>query len=454
MADAPRSSWTDRVWILLPYVLLVASAVLTLLADGTGRANLPVLVGGSVALLAWHTGWFSLRPGILGTRLLPSAVYYVGLVALCAVLLHQSFNFFPLYVVCFPLAFDALPGRWAYVGVALTSGVVIAGPGDVTPTVENTVVTLAAGLVAGLAGWSIRTVEHESARRRAAVTALAAANDDLARSVEENRSLQGRLLTEARSSGVASERARLAGEIHDTLAAGLAGVVAQLEALDAELGEDHPARGRVRTSVTLARDGLAEARRSVRALRPGPLAHQALPAALAESAARVQRTHGLPVTMIVTGEEREVAADVEDVLVRSAREALSNVVRHARATEVRVTLSYLDDAVALDVADDGTGTTPAPDDDDGGSGSGVGSDGGAGAGNVTGTGSGSGSGSGQGLAFMRGRAETAGGTMTVDSTPGEGTVITVTVPAAPDARKSPNRPDAAEWPDASTGARP
>ncbi|MGC5628093.1 sensor histidine kinase [Georgenia sp. Z1344] len=426
MAGGPSVSRTERVWLLLPYALLLVSALLTVLLGGVDRDELPVLLGGSLVVVAWHSWWALRHRSWLETRVVAAVVYFVGLVAVCALLLTVSFNFLPLYVVCFPLAFEVLPGRWAYAGVALVAGVIIAGPGWVTWSVENVVVTLSAGAVAATAGWSIRRLEEESARRRAAVEALAAANADLARAAEANRVLQDRLVSEARTSGVSAERARLAGEIHDTLAADLAGVVAQLEALDAELAPDHPARDRVRTSVSLARDGLAEARRSVHAMRPAPLAEHSLPAALGETAARVRETHGLPVDVTVTGEEREVDAAAEDVLVRAAREALTNVVRHASAGRARVTLSYLDDSVALDVADDGdgfaAGADGAPD-----ASAGPGDGGASGSSNAWGDDDRH-TRTGHGLAIMRERASEVGGFVVVDSTPGEGAVVTVTVP--------------------------
>jgi signal transduction histidine kinase len=83
-------------------------------------------------------------------------------------------------------------------------------------------------------------------------------------------------------------------------------------------------------------------------------------------------------------------------LLKAANEALTNVARHANATAVHVTLSFLGDAVALDVADDGTGSVH--------------------------------NGGGQGLAIMRERVGSVGGDVAVETAPGAGTTITATVP--------------------------
>ncbi|MGO1737728.1 MAG: sensor histidine kinase [Actinomycetaceae bacterium] len=395
-AKAPSGSRFDRVWLALPYVLLAASALTTWLSGDVDGPRLTLVLGVCAVVAAWHS-WAVAHPEWLETRLAPMAIYHAGLVGLCAVLLNFSFHFFPLYLSCYAMAFVALPGAWAYAGVALTTVVSLLVPSLDTWSAENVAVTVVGGVLAAAAGWTIRSLDRESTRRKEALAALAAANADLERAAAENRTLQGRLLAGARSQGVASERARLAGEIHDTIAAGLSGIVAQLEALDVELGDDYALRPRVRTSVELARESLAEARRSVRALRPEPLVRHALPGALAEAVGRFGRTHGLPVRFAVTGEECSVSRAVEDVLLRGAQEAMTNVARHAGASEARVTLTFLGDTVALDVGDDGSGFDARTS-------------------------------GGHGLSIMRERVEEVGGRVVVDSSPGEGTVVTLTVP--------------------------
>lgn len=397
-------SRVDQVWLALPYALLVVAAALTWASGDltTGEPQRVLLASGLVA--AWHTWWTVLHPGWLEIRLVPMAVYYVGLVGLTAYLFHLTFNFFPLYLVCYAMAFVALPGHWAYAGVALTTAVALLGPRLLTWSVENVVVTLAGAVLAAVAGGSIRALEAETARRRTVLAALARTHADLERALAANLDLTERLVVEAREAGVTAERARLAGELHDTLAAGLAGILSQLEALDAELGPGSPLRARVQASLATARDSLGEARRSVRALRPGALTRGTLVTAVRETATHFTETAGVPVEVLVTGRETTLPPACEDVLVRAAHEALTNVARHAGATRVHLTVSYLGDAVALDVADDGTGSS--------------------------GYGPGSGSG-GHGLAIMAERVTALGGRVDVDGAPGRGTTLTVTVPGLP-----------------------
>ena len=150
----------------------------------------------------------------------------------------------------------------------------------------------------------------------------------------------------------------MAREIHDTLAQGLIGVVTQLQAAGAA---DEPAvwRRHHDSAIDLARESLTEARRSVHALRPEPLASGRLDDALAEVAARWSERHGVTAEFTTTGAARRLPPAAEDALLRTAQEALANAARHAAATRVGVTLSYLDHDVALDVRDDGRGFDPA-----------------------------------------------------------------------------------------------
>ena len=102
-----------------------------------------------------------------------------------------------------------------------------------------------------------------------------------------------------------------------------------------------------------------------------------------------------------TGTERPLGAEVEAALLRVAQEALANVRKHAAASQVTLTLSYLDDLVMLDVADDGVGFDPATTRAAGG---------------------------GLGLRAMQERATQLGGHLTIESAPGEGTTIAVELP--------------------------
>jgi len=157
----------------------------------------------------------------------------------------------------------------------------------------------------------------------------------------------------------------------------------------------------------LARDGLAAARRSVAALGPRELDQARLPDAITDVAARWSTTSDVPVRVETVGESRPVLAEIDIALFRVAQEALANVAKHAKASEVAVTLSYLDDVVMLDVRDNGAGFVV--DDVERG---GIAADG-----------------TGYGLRGIRQRIERVGGRLEIESAPGEGTVINASVPA-------------------------
>ena len=230
---------------------------------------------------------------------------------------------------------------------------------------------------------------------------LAETNAKLEAAMAENAGLHAQLLAQAREAGVLDERQRMAGEIHDTLAQGLTGIVTQLEAAGARPADWHR---HVETATQLARDSLTEARRSVQALRPRSLERAPLPEALAEVVERWSGVTGVPAELTTTGTARPLLPEIEVALLRTAQEALANVGKHANATRVGLTLSYMEDLVTLDVRDDGTGFDPA----------------GVPAGTTEG---------GFGLTAMRERVRRIAGTLAVESEPGAGTAISACAPA-------------------------
>jgi signal transduction histidine kinase len=251
--------------------------------------------------------------------------------------------------------------------------------------------------------WFMRYNAVRTEEREQALTDLAEANRKLEATMEENAGLHQQLLTQAREAGILDERQRMAREIHDTLAQGLTGIVTQLQA--AEQAAEDPAgwRRHFAAATGLARESLTEARRSVDALRPEPLEQARLGAAVASVAERWSALHGIAVQVTTTGAEQPMSPAAESALLRAAQEALANVAKHAQATRVGLTLSYMDNEVALDVRDDGKGfdAVPAPPVRDGG---------------------------GFGLTAMRQRIEALAGQLQVESEPGMGTAISVCVP--------------------------
>jgi signal transduction histidine kinase len=173
-----------------------------------------------------------------------------------------------------------------------------------------------------------------------------------------------KLLEQAHQLGVSQERQRLAAEIHDSLTQGFISIVTHLEVAEAKL-EQQPAalradlQGLLNQARKTARDNLTAARQMTWALRPD--LQQVVP--LAESLAKLTdnwaRANGIPVEFSASGDTRQLHPDIETAVVRTTQEALNNIQKHAQATQVSVTLTYMDKLVALDVQDNGRGCDPA-----------------------------------------------------------------------------------------------
>jgi signal transduction histidine kinase len=197
------------------------------------------------------------------------------------------------------------------------------------------------------------------------------------------------------------ERNRLARELHDTIAHTLSGLSLELEAVDS-LWELEPARARtlLRASLAAARSGLTETRRALKDLRSSPLEDLGLALAVRQAAESAAARAGLSLELAIPEEVGSLPPAVEQGVYRIVQEALANVVHHAGAQRVSVSLVREGKALVVTVADDGRGFDPAAIDAE----------------------------SHLGLRGMRERAEVAGGTLAVESVPGEGTRVALRVP--------------------------
>jgi signal transduction histidine kinase len=221
-----------------------------------------------------------------------------------------------------------------------------------------------------------------------------------------------RLVEEARragqQAGILAERQRLAREIHDTLAQSLIGIITNLTAaeISRDAGDNEASMRHFEDAKRIGRENLAETRRLVWALRPESLDRRSLPEALDQLARVWTREADAEARVVTIGTSRALLPETELALLRVTQEALSNVRKHARAARVNITLSYMDDHIALDVVDDGVGFDPAQ------------------LKRMVGTQDGSGF----GLTAMRERVDELGGDLTVESATGEGTTITLELP--------------------------
>lgn len=173
---------------------------------------------------------------------------------------------------------------------------------------------------------------------------------------------RARLFSKSAQLGAAEERNRLAREIHDTLAQGLAATALQLETADALLEmESQPARIRpfVLRALELTRANLEEARRSVLDLRAAPLEGRSLVEALTVLLQEISAKHALHAAFEVVGENRPLPVRLEVGLYRIAQEALNNVIQHAHASNVDVRLVISPSELTLRIEDNGQGFEPA-----------------------------------------------------------------------------------------------
>ncbi len=242
---------------------------------------------------------------------------------------------------------------------------------------------------------------------RADRAGFAADEVDLAQALAQQAMLaiqMTRLAEQNRQAAIVDERNRMAREMHDTLAQGFTGIVVQLEAAEDALGAAAPeaAARHLNRARTLARESLAEARRSVWALRPLMLEQRPLAAALRDSTLAL--TEGAPValTLEVPAALPALPPETETDLLRLAQEAVTNALRHAEARTLRLTVRVEAGQLWLEVADDGRGFDPQA---------------------ATPRAEG-----GLGLPGMRERAARHGGAVTVDSAPGRGTLVRCWMP--------------------------
>ena len=430
---------------VVPWVMLAFSAVLTVVLyedhAETGSPLVPLLLCGLAA--AWTLGMYTLRPA-WRERPRRMAVFVVVLLAIMTVMVF-GYSWLGFYTFTGYYYVYRLVGswRWRIVGIGvvaclagISQGLGLQGPFDPARALLLAGAILV-NVILGCAFTWFNWVSHRQGLLRSQLfDELAETNSRLEATLAENTGLHRQLLAQAREAGVLDERQRMAREIHDTLAQGLTGIITQLEAAQ-QTGGDAERERRIGNAKRLARDSLAEARRSVQALRPQALENSRLPEALADEVARWSATSGVPGEVETTGDARALHPEVEVTLLRVAQEALANVAKHARASRAGVTLSYMEDVVSLDVCDDGAGfalpASPNGSSTNGNSTNGNSTNGNSANGNSANGNSANGSraNGGFGLIAMRQRVSRLAGQLEIESEPGAGTAVSASLPAIP-----------------------
>ena len=217
---------------------------------------------------------------------------------------------------------------------------------------------------------------------------------------------RARLFEQSAEYGAAEERNRLAREIHDTLAQGLAAITLQLETAELLMESEQVSpdtQKRVHKSLELAQENLAAARLSVTDLRAAPLEGRTLAEALTELAAEQQVDQNTHLGLTVTGGNHPIPQRVEVGLYRIAQEAINNALLHADAQHIQLELAIDAEETKMTIKDDGQGFDP----------SNIGEDR-------------------FGLTGMNERAKLLGGTLNILTTPGKGTWLEVSVPTKGD----------------------
>lgn len=408
-----------RISLHVMFAFLLAVGFISALQDDAAPGRLTVgslalaltYMAGTIVENRFARGKFG---GVRGANLVRSRpalarTWLAIVVMLWLVLLyhHSSFTWmmFPLVFLCMHL----LPVIPALGAVALLTGISIGLPA--IQTQHESAHELSAGAIIGPSLGALLAIIISLAYRQLHRDSLAHQ-----RTAEKLRATQAELAQKEHESGRLEERERLAREIHDTLAQGLSSIVLISRAAAAkptapEVGEQLSVINRV------AADNLAEARRFIRDLSSPSLTTSLVPA-LERLCAETQRMvsargDSLSCTVHLDGDQSPLSAaelpePIQEALIRITQGALANVAAHAHAQHAVVTLGLWEHATTLDIFDDGRGFIPTlaaeahpthPAD-----------------------------GSGYGLVSLRARAVEIGAELAVESTPGEGTVVTLSLP--------------------------
>ena len=390
---APRGSALSPVFAGLHIGLhvlfagLIALVIVTAFTSAVAPGSVTVCLAAALAF-TYAGGTFLGRAAARTNAPLPglwAAVLTLEWLALISVSAEAIYLVFPLFFVFL----HVLPG-WRGPGAVVVSTVLAVlafglHRGFTAAGMVGPVIGAAVALAIGL-GYRSLTAEAEERERL----------------IVELTKTRERLADAHRAAGVLDERGRLAREIHDTVTQSLASIVMLLHA--AERSDDGDGRSkRMLQAREAASDALVETRHFINELSPPALEAATIVHALDRLAARTTATSPVTVGMTAHGTLVTLPTAVEAALLRVAQGALANVVQHAHATRVDMTVTMLDTEVILDIVDNGTGFDQE-----------------RGAATTS-----------FGLRGMRDRVEALGGTLSVESTRGIGTSLAASFELTP-----------------------
>ena len=346
-------------------------------------------------------------------------------------------------IYAIPELFIALAYRRALAAAAVMNfGLVVVQALGGEPTPDNlskwAVAAVATVVLTGLFGKPIDLLAETNMRNQELVEQLQARNAQIARL--------------SHLEGTARERERIAREMHDTIAQGLASILALARAAAAEVaqaggaGANRQASRHLAMIVELAQEGLDDTRRMIADASPRALDGRGLAEAVGRAADRLER-EGIAVARSLDSTLPPLPQPARVAILRIAQEAIANVARHSRAANVAVSLRSVAGVAVLEVRDDGVGFDPATAgavDAEGGSSSNQATlrsrpesadEGRAGLARVRRVWqrgrlgrAPEGNDLGFGISDMRGRAADLGGSVSIDSSPGSGTRVLARIP--------------------------
>jgi signal transduction histidine kinase len=375
----------DWVWHFSAYSLLILNIIFVYNSEPRIN-NFSFFLILCVLLGLWYLPFLNIstlriwdHPARGALYLVPGWVIWAGLISLTA-------DSLLLIGMFFPLVFSRFPIRWAAGITILQTQAFYFLYIRLYPTERWFLVLM---LILGLL--------FTSTIMGAYISSIIKQSTDRQRLIEELTRSRANLMKVEREAGRLTERQRLARDIHDTLAQHFTSIIMHLAA--ARLSEPANLQTHIGQAEQTAREGLDEARRMIWDKQPEHLEGASLVENIEGTAARWSVENSIDVDMAVTGTPQQLDPSMDLALLRISQEALHNIKKHARAQNVNITLSYMPDALALDVADDGQGFDAARLNRGG-----------------------------FGLTSMRERAEELGGEFTIESEPGKGTKIAVLIP--------------------------
>jgi signal transduction histidine kinase len=384
-----------KVWHILAFLMLAFGLSFCLL-DSTVQADQKMI---ALPLSAGYGLWYWLfimnRPRF-GWKTGAMVASFIAAIAICVTLSWIHPAFLMLVFSFYGVTFGALPLRWAaglviMISFALAWRFVGFTGGLSVNSLPVVVSMLLSAFFTVMLGLYIDSIIRQTREKQKVIDELEATRSELAKA--------------ERQAGMLEERQRLAGEIHDNLAQGFTSIVMYLEAAEKALESDPGAVHKyIVQARQAARQHLSEARGVLWALHPDVVAREPLAQALRRVVQRWCEESSLPAHLEITGSEHALPAAIEATLIKAAQEALSNVRKHAHASQVNLTLSYMDDEIVLDVQDNGIGFNLAE-----------------AAGGVELQ-------NGYGLVALRERVSQLGGRLEVESVPSEGATVVVSLP--------------------------